>query len=100
MTQRVKLEVWVNLDNTPGPFHTKESARNIVAASLNAHLAHYQPMVNCTSDVKVYDTQGRETHIIDASLVGRTGHWSCSCTAGGVDIDTLNAHEAQIRMLH
>ncbi len=44
--RRIKLEVYVNLDEFPGTFHTKESARNCVAQILNDRISHYKPMVS------------------------------------------------------
>lgn len=46
---RIKLEVYVDLDPTPGTFHSKESARNVVDAILKDRIAHYNPMVSVGS---------------------------------------------------
>lgn len=43
--QRIKLEVYVDLDPAPGTFHTKESARDWVEAILTERIAHYTPTV-------------------------------------------------------
>jgi hypothetical protein len=42
--------VYVDLDRVPGPMHSKESARNIVAGLLERNMAHYNPRVSVTSD--------------------------------------------------
>lgn len=52
MATRIKLAVYVNLDNTPGEFHSAESARNVVASILNGRIEHYDPMVS----IEQYDT--------------------------------------------
>lgn len=48
MTQRTRimLEVYVDLDDCPGPFHSKESARNHIASLLDNNIPHYKPMVS------------------------------------------------------
>lgn len=46
---RIKLEVYVDLDETPGTFHSKESAKNVVARILNERIPHYNPIVSTTS---------------------------------------------------
>lgn len=43
---RTALIVYVNLDQMPGTFHSKESARNVISAILNERLGHYNPMVS------------------------------------------------------
>lgn len=43
--ERIKLEVYVNLDPTGGVFSTKESARDHVEAILEGRIAHYNPEV-------------------------------------------------------
>lgn len=48
--KRIKLEVYVDLDPVPGTFHSKESARNVVANILNERIPHYNPMVSTTSE--------------------------------------------------
>lgn len=48
--KRIKLEVYIDLDPVPGTFHSKESARNQVAAILNEAIPHYLPMVSTTSE--------------------------------------------------
>jgi hypothetical protein len=53
--ERVLLEVWVDLDPIPGTFHTKESARNVVANILETQIHHYQPLVSTTNKVNKYD---------------------------------------------
>ena len=53
--RRIKLEVWVDLDNVPGTFHTKDSARNVVANLLNQSIDHYNPMVSTTNEEHHYD---------------------------------------------
>lgn len=55
MITRVKLEVWVNLDPTPGRFHSKESAKNVISGILLDRLGHYNPMVSVTSDQNEYE---------------------------------------------
>lgn len=52
--QRVKLEVYVDLDPIPGAFHSKESARNFVDGILKANIPHYNPMVSTTGDQYTY----------------------------------------------
>lgn len=42
---KIKLEVWVNLDPVPGLFHTKESARQVVSDILRDQIPHYNPSV-------------------------------------------------------
>jgi hypothetical protein len=42
---RITLEVSVRLDPVPGAFHTKESAKNIVAHMLKERIGHYDPKV-------------------------------------------------------
>ncbi len=42
---QIKLEVTVDLDPIPGSFHTKESARDIVEATLIQRIGHYNPKV-------------------------------------------------------
>jgi hypothetical protein len=49
---RIKLAVYVDLDPTPGEFHSAESARNAIDRSLQARIPHYNPMVSIES----YDT--------------------------------------------
>lgn len=49
---RIKLEVYVDLDPTPGTFHSKESARTVIAAMLTNNIPHYNPMVSTTSEEK------------------------------------------------
>lgn len=49
---RVKLAVYVDLDNTPGVMHSAESARNTVAAIINDRISHYNPVVS----IEQYDT--------------------------------------------
>jgi hypothetical protein len=46
---RIKLEVYVDLDPIPGTFHSKESARNVVARILKQQIGHYNPMVSTTN---------------------------------------------------
>lgn len=53
--KRIKLEVYVDLDRTPGTFHTKESARNAVDAILKDSIPHYNPTVSTTNEVQTYD---------------------------------------------
>lgn len=43
---RVKLDVYVDLDPVPGAFHSKESARNIIAHMLRERIGHYNPTVS------------------------------------------------------
>lgn len=45
MSRRVMLNVIVDLDNTPGVFHTEESARASVEAMLLSRIGHYNPVV-------------------------------------------------------
>jgi hypothetical protein len=52
--ERIMLEVYVDLDPTPGTFHSKESARNQIAAILQNMLPHYKPMVSTTNYQDVY----------------------------------------------
>lgn len=54
MTDRIKLEVWVNLDPIPGTFHSKESAANIISALLNSSIPHYKPTVSTTNEQNHY----------------------------------------------
>lgn len=44
--QRIKLEVYVDLDPVPGTFHTKESAQNVVRSILAEMIGHYNPIVS------------------------------------------------------
>lgn len=44
--ERIKLEVYVDLDPVPGTFHSKESAQNTVRNILNSAIPHYNPTVN------------------------------------------------------
>jgi len=46
---RIRLDVYVDLDKTPGTFHTKESAREIVVKILKDNIPHYRPQV-CITD--------------------------------------------------
>lgn len=46
MTKRVALIVYVDLDQVPGPFHSKESAQNNVRGILENQINHYNPMVS------------------------------------------------------
>lgn len=46
---RIKLEVYIDLDPTPGAMHSKESARNLVAGALNNVLGPYKPTVSTTN---------------------------------------------------
>jgi hypothetical protein len=48
--KRIKLEVYMDLDPVPGTFHTKESARNQIAAILNQSIPWYNPIVSTTSE--------------------------------------------------
>lgn len=50
MSERIKLEVYVDLDPIPGPFHSKESARNVVYGILTTAIPHYRPMVSTTNE--------------------------------------------------
>lgn len=43
--ERIMLEVMVDLDPTPGTFHTKESAEESVQAILLDSIGHYNPVV-------------------------------------------------------
>lgn len=46
---RIKLEVYVDLDPVPGTFHSKESARNVVDRILKESIPHYNPTVSTTN---------------------------------------------------
>lgn len=48
-TERIKLEVYVDLDSIPGAFHTTESARDFVEAILKQRIPHYNPTVSVTN---------------------------------------------------
>lgn len=48
--ERIKLEVYVNLDPVPGTFHSKESARNVVDRILKESIPHYEPMVSIAKE--------------------------------------------------
>ena len=48
--ERIKLEVYVDLDPVPGAFHSKESTRNHVDRILKTTIPHYNPVVSTTSD--------------------------------------------------
>lgn len=47
---RIKLAVYVDLDPTPGVFHTAESAANYVRNILNISVGHYNPVVSIEED--------------------------------------------------
>jgi hypothetical protein len=48
--KRIKLEVYIDLDPTPGKtFHSKESARNGVDRILKERIPHLDPMVSTTN---------------------------------------------------
>jgi hypothetical protein len=42
---RIKLEVYVDLDPTPGAMHEPEDARHAVGMILNDRIPHYHPSV-------------------------------------------------------
>lgn len=44
-SNRICLEVYVDLDRTPGAFHTPESAREQVERILKEMIPHYEPRV-------------------------------------------------------
>lgn len=46
---RIKLAVYVDLDSTPGPFHSADSARNAVSNILHPRVGHYNPNVSIES---------------------------------------------------
>jgi len=48
MARSVLLEVVVDLDDVPGEFHTKESAKAIVQQILRQQIPQYNPLVFCT----------------------------------------------------
>ena len=43
--KRVRLEVYVSLDPTPGAFHTERDAAQIVERILMERIGHYSPFV-------------------------------------------------------
>lgn len=45
MRERIKLDVYVDLDSFPGAFHTKEDARHRVGMILQERIPHYHPSV-------------------------------------------------------
>lgn len=49
MPTRIKLEVFVNLDEVPGTFHTPKSARETVGSILRDRIGHYDPIVEVGS---------------------------------------------------
>lgn len=49
---RIKLAVYVDLDPTPGEFHSAESVRNIVSNLIHSTIDHYNPVISIES----YDT--------------------------------------------
>lgn len=46
---RIKLSVYVDLDPTPGQFHSAESARNTIYSMLQSTVGHYDPAVSIDS---------------------------------------------------
>lgn len=54
---RVMLATYVDLDPTPGAFHTADSARSIVNATLQRVMPHYTPIVSVVS-------YGRQFHTV------------------------------------
>lgn len=49
---RIMLAVYVDLDPTPGTFHSAESAQSVVRKLLLDSIPHYKPIVSIES----YDT--------------------------------------------
>jgi len=45
MAERIMLTVIVDLDPTPGVFHTPESAKQAIEATLLSRIGHYNPVV-------------------------------------------------------
>jgi hypothetical protein len=46
MARRIAFfDVSIELDDEPGPFHTKESAEEIIQAILEEHFKYYRPNV-------------------------------------------------------
>lgn len=52
--KRIKLEVYLDLDQTPGKFHSKESARNVVDHILKQSIPEYNPAVSTTNYSEEY----------------------------------------------
>lgn len=50
--KRIKLAVYVDLDPTPGSFHSADSARNHIGSLLHLSVGHYNPLVS----IEEYDT--------------------------------------------
>jgi hypothetical protein len=86
MTTRIALVVYVDLDPTPGPFHSKESAQNNVRGILESQINHYNPVVSLAPT----DLQpGHESVVGLASKDGRSGD---------IDVETItftNKEEAK-----
>jgi hypothetical protein len=55
---RIKLSVYVDLDDIPGAFHSAESAQNIVRNILRDTLGHYDPLVSVESSDTSQGNQG------------------------------------------
>lgn len=64
MTERIKLDVYVDLDPTPGPMHSVESAQNIVRGVLIGAMPHYKPMVSTNG----YVSPERDIDAINSEL--------------------------------
>lgn len=68
--QRVTFQVSVNLDPTPGTFHTTISAQENITHILNSMIGHYNPVVEFVS---VRDT-GSDAERDDRLYLWRRSH--------------------------
>jgi hypothetical protein len=83
MPERIKLEVYINLDPTPGVFHTAESAQATIRNILQTYIPHYNPTVSAAMPIHSTDlaklirkddvTVGGEFFMNDEAVVG----WWC-----------------------
>lgn len=58
--KRIKLEVYVNLDPTPGTFHTGDSALAVITSLLDSAMPHYKPEVRLVRNVPKTDKNSPE----------------------------------------